>query len=109
MTALCRNEVKADDGSRLTACGFVAHPSFLKYPNDIEGIVLPYSCAASEIDPQMSPDNAKQTEDILKSKTAKTKDQGVEHEFVMYKGVHHGFAGEVAIADEIVRQLLTAF
>lgn len=41
----------------------------------------------------MSPDNAKQTEEILKSKTAKTKDHGVDHEFVMYKGVHHGFAG----------------
>lgn len=94
MTALCQNAVKADDGSRLTVCGFVAHPSFLKYPADIEKIVLPYSCAASEIDPQMSPENAKQTEEVLTSKTAKTKDQGVEHEFVMYKGVHHGFAGE---------------
>lgn len=94
MTALCHDEVKADDGKRLTVAGFVAHPSFLKYPGDIEKIVLPYSCAASEIDPQMSADNAKQTEEILKSKTAKTKDQGVEHEFVMYEGVHHGFAGK---------------
>lgn len=40
----------------------------------------------------MSPDNAKQTKEILTAKTAKTKDQGVEHEFVMYPGVHHGFA-----------------
>ncbi|KAF2171983.1 hypothetical protein M409DRAFT_18214 [Zasmidium cellare ATCC 36951] len=92
VTALCHDEIKADDGKRLTVAGFVAHPSFLRYPADIEKIVLPYSCAASEIDPQMSADNAKQTEEVLKSKTAKTKDQGVEHEFVMYKGVHHGFA-----------------
>lgn len=64
----------------------------LTYPDDIGKIVLPYSCSAAEIDQQMSPENAKQTEEILKAKTAKTKDQGVEHEFVMYKGVNHGFA-----------------
>lgn len=64
----------------------------LTFPQDIEKIKLPYSCAASEFDGQMSPENAKQTEEILKAKTAKTKDSGIEHEFVMYKGVHHGFA-----------------
>lgn len=64
----------------------------LTYPTDIEKIALPYSCAASEIDNQMSPEQAQQTEEILKAKTAKTKDSGVEHEFVMYKGAHHGFA-----------------
>lgn len=76
----------------MTVCGFTAHPSMLTFPQDIEKIKLPYSCAASEFDGQMSPENAKQTEEILKAKTAKTKDSGIEHEFVMYKGVHHGFA-----------------
>lgn len=73
-------------------CGFIAHPSFLKYPGDIEMVVLPLSCAAAEIDQQMSAENAKQTKEVLTAKTAKTKDQGVEHEFVMYDGVPHGFA-----------------
>lgn len=92
MTRLCSDEVKADDGSRLIVCGYTAHPSRLTYPDDIEKIALPYSCAASEFDYQMSSDNAKQTEEILKAKTAKSRDQGIEHEFVMYKGAHHGFA-----------------
>ena len=70
----------------------MAHPSFLTYPGDIEKITLPYACAASEHDPQMSPENAKKTEEILKAKSAKQKDAGVEHEFVMYQGAHHGFA-----------------
>ena len=94
VTKLCwdQDENKTDDGKRVTECGFVAHPSALTYPGDIEMILLPYSCAAAEIDPQMSAEAAKQTEDVLKSKTAKVKDQGVEHEFVMYKGAFHGFA-----------------
>lgn len=94
VTKLCwdQDENKTDDGQRVTDCGFVAHPSFLTFPSDIEMITLPYSCAASEHDQQMSPEQAEQTEKTLKSKTAKTKDQGVEHEFVMYHGAHHGFA-----------------
>lgn len=40
----------------------------------------------------MSPENAKQTKEILTANNAKSKDQGVEHEFVMFDGVHHGFA-----------------
>ncbi|KAF7187391.1 Hydrolase tropI [Pseudocercospora fuligena] len=99
VTQLCHNRIKADDGNRLTDCGFVAHPSFLTFPKDIEGIELPYSCAAAQGaqgskggDPQMPPEAAKQTEEILKAKTAKMKDQGIEHEFIMYEGASHGFA-----------------
>lgn len=73
VTALCHDQVKADDGGRLTVCGFVAHPSFLTFPTDIEGIVLPYSCAAAEIDQQMSAENAQKTKEILQAKTAKNK------------------------------------
>lgn len=87
VTQLCHNKIKAEDGSRLTDCGFVAHPSFLTFPTDIEGIELPYSCAAAQVeDPQMSPKAAEQTKEILAAKTAKMKDRGIEHEFVMYEG-----------------------
>lgn len=89
---LCWGETKTDVGRRVVDCGFIAHPSAVKYPDDIEKVALPLSCAAAEIDPQMSAENAKQTGEILKAKTAKTKDSGVEHEFVMYEKAHHGFA-----------------
>ncbi|KAK3111732.1 hypothetical protein LTR53_012714 [Teratosphaeriaceae sp. CCFEE 6253] len=92
VSELCWDQTKTADGKRLVDCGFVAHPSNIKYPGDIEMIVLPYSCAAAEFDPQMSPEQAKQTKDVLAAKTAKTKDHGVEHEFVMYEGAFHGFA-----------------
>lgn len=92
VTELCWDQQKTTEGKRLVDCGFVAHPSQLVYPGDIEMIVLPYSCAAAEHDFQMTPENAKQTKEVLTAKTAKTKDSGVEHEFVMYDGAHHGFA-----------------
>lgn len=92
VTELCWDQIKTDSGERVVDCGFIAHPSNLKYPDDIEKVSLPLSCAAAEIDMQMSAENAKQTEDVLVAKTAKTKDQGVEHEFVMYEKAYHGFA-----------------
>jgi dienelactone hydrolase len=93
VTVLCHDlEENRLDGKRVTECGFVAHPSALKYPDSINPIVLPYAVAASEHDPQMSPDQAKQTEKILQEKTEKTKSEGIEHEFVLYHGAHHGFA-----------------
>lgn len=92
VTELCWDQTKTKDGKRLVDCGFVAHPSNINYPGDIEMIVLPYSCAAAEHDMMMSADQAKQTKQILEKKTAETKAFGVEHEFVMYDGAHHGFA-----------------
>ena len=87
----CSNQAvnKLDDGTRVTDCGFFAHPSRLTFPGDLESIVLPLSVAAAEHDPMMGPEQAKQTEEILKAKTEKMRDQGIEHEFVMYGGVHH--------------------
>ena len=94
VTVLCHDSAdnRLDDAKRVTQCGFVAHPSALKYPDSINPIVLPYAVAASEHDPQMSPEQAKQTETILNEKTEKTKSEGIEHEFVLYHGAHHGFA-----------------
>ena len=91
VTKLCwnQNDNKLEDGTRVTDCGYVAHPSMLKYPDNINPIVLPYSVAAPEHDQMMTPEQAKQTEEILKDKTSKSKDQGIEHEFVMYHGAHH--------------------
>ena len=89
---LCWDSTRTDAGRRLLDCGFIAHPSMLKYPGDIEKVVLPLSCAAAEIDQQMSAEDAAATRKVLEGKTAKTREEGVEHEFVMYDGAHHGFA-----------------
>ncbi|KAH0370660.1 dienelactone hydrolase family protein, partial [Aureobasidium melanogenum] len=88
---------KPDDDSPeevkpFVVCGFTAHPSRLKIPTDIEAVTYPLSIAAAGIDQQIPVAKAKQIEDILKAKTAKTKDRGVEHEFVLYEDTHHGFA-----------------
>lgn len=79
-------------GKPLIVCGFTAHPSRLKIPNDFEAVELPLSVAASGVDAQIPIEKAKVIENVLAAKTAKTKDAGVEHEFVLYEGVHHGFA-----------------
>ncbi|KAK5126504.1 hypothetical protein LTR08_004756 [Meristemomyces frigidus] len=93
VTELCWDEMKTESGKRLIDCGFIAHPSFLKVPEDIEKVVLPLSVAAAEHDHhQMKTEKANQTKETLVAKTAKTKDDGIEHEFVMYDGVPHGFA-----------------
>lgn len=91
---LCKNseDQRNEDGKPLVVCGFTAHPSRLKIPTDFEEVQMPLSVAAAGIDQQIPVAKAKQIEGILKAKTAKTKDYGVEHEFKMYEGVHHGFA-----------------
>lgn len=91
-TQLCWDEVKADNGKSLIDCGYIAHPSALKFPDDIEKVALPLSVANAEIDQQVSPENAAVMKKVLEGKTAKLKDHGVTHEFVQYPGAHHGFA-----------------
>ncbi|KAH9821445.1 hydrolase tropI-like [Teratosphaeria destructans] len=98
VTQLCWDQTRTDDGKRLVDAGFVAHPSMLTYPGDLELIVLPYSVAASEHDAQMSPAQAEMTKTILAAKTAKTKDQGVEHEFVMEEAERGKRAEDQAVA-----------
>lgn len=83
---------KIASGGRALECGYVAHPSNSKFPQDVDRIELPISWAAAETCRHMSLLQAKQTDEILKAKTAKGKDRGVEHEFVMYNGVNYGFA-----------------
>jgi dienelactone hydrolase len=98
VTKVCSGVLQPVDSSSppIVACGFTAHPSLLKYPTDIEGVKLPYSVAAAENDFQMSKPNAKVTREILERKNKENLSEGkavpVQHEFVLYDGVHHGFA-----------------
>ncbi|KAI5256715.1 hypothetical protein E4T42_01383 [Aureobasidium subglaciale] len=90
---LCMNDEDcAVDVKPFVVCGFTAHPSRLKIPTDIHMVYYPLSIAAAGIDQQIPVVKARQIEDILKAKTAKMKDIGIEHEFTLYEGVHHGFA-----------------
>lgn len=94
VTELCwdQEQNKTEAGTRVTVCGYVAHPSLLEIPGDIDNITLPYSCAAAELDHLMSPDKAKEMQEVLQTKAAKMKDRGVDYGFVTYPGVEHGFA-----------------
>jgi len=66
--------------------GFTAHPSFLKLPQDMEGIKIPISIAWGDKDMQVKP------AEIENAKAALAKAEGVDTEVVVYKGAGHGFA-----------------
>jgi pimeloyl-ACP methyl ester carboxylesterase len=65
--------------------GFTAHPSFLKIPQDLEGIKLPLSIAWGEHDMQVKLPQVKVAEATL------AKNEGVDTEVKIYKGAGHGF------------------
>ena len=98
---------------------FLAHPSNLTYPRDVERISVPMSWAAAETCRHMSPAQAEMTRKILAAKSARAKDEDedepnivedehepnmktrngsgkrmrrFQHEFVLYGGVNYGFA-----------------
>jgi dienelactone hydrolase len=76
------------DGRSLIDCGFVAHPSRLKIPNDIECIQKPLSAACGGKDQGLPMEKALEIKRILEEKNAKQKN----HEFVLYETAYHGFA-----------------
>ena len=60
---------------RVLDAAFVAHPSHLTYPRDVERIAVPISWAAAETDRHMSPSQAETTKKILAGKPARAKDE----------------------------------
>ena len=73
VTELCWDEVRTENGKkRLVDCGFIAHPSFLSFPGDVEKVALPLSVAAVEQDRHMKPEDAKFMKETLAAKTATT-------------------------------------
>jgi len=89
---MCADTFKTEDGRGVMDVGYTAHPSQLNVPDDINNVVLPLSISACEIDPGFNKKQYETTKDILAAKSAKGKDQGVEHETVWYPGAFHGFA-----------------
>jgi dienelactone hydrolase len=77
-------EASSDSKALVDVC-FAAHPSGLSFPKDIEGIRKPFSVAVGDKDPLMTPEQAKETEAVLRKNK-------VEQEVVTYEGAGHGFS-----------------
>jgi dienelactone hydrolase len=78
----------------LIDAAFVAHPTYIKVPDDIEAIKINISWSVGEEDLQMRGPDIKKVKDILESK----KDCG--HEVKLIPGAKHGFATRTHPEDE---------
>ena len=85
-TLLCHDAEKAPDGKSLVDVGFIAHPSLLVLPDDIELVRKPLSIAVGTRDNQLSLPKLEQIKAIFAEK-----EQG-KFELVVYEGAMHGFA-----------------
>ena len=98
-TAEYKVEVTAPDGTTevvpLVDCAFVAHPTWLQIPDDIEKVVQPLSVANGDNDGQMGREGMKALMEVLEVKNENEGEGGgTRHEAVVYEGARHGFAGE---------------
>lgn len=70
----------------LIDAAYVAHPTYIKVPEDPEAIQIPISWAVGENDIQMKAADIQKAKSILESKT------DVQHDFQIIPGAIHGFA-----------------
>ncbi|KAK9416796.1 putative Protein AIM2 [Seiridium unicorne] len=70
----------------LIDAAFVAHPTSIKVPDDIDPIKIPISWSVGEVDEQMKGEDIKKVKAILESK------KDVEHDVRIIPGAKHGFA-----------------
>ena len=93
-----------EDGKSLVDCAFVAHPSNLSLPTDIEKVTLPLRICQGSEDWVLGMDGVKQIEDIFADKE-KQLDQSQRDKFVItvVEGALHGFAvrGNLGIEEEV--------
>jgi dienelactone hydrolase len=66
--------------------GFTAHPSFLKFPSDIEAVTKPLCIMVGDNDIQTSLAQAESSKEILEKKNAG------DHKVIIIPGAKHGFA-----------------
>ena len=78
---------ESDPEVALIDAGFTAHPSMLSFPGDIDKIALPVSFALSDVDAQVSPEQAAMLKSAVEAKEGKAKGEAD-----IYKGTGHGFA-----------------
>ena len=70
----------------LIDAAFVAHPTFIKVPDDIDPIKIPISWSVGEEDMQMKGPDVQKMKAILESKT------DAQHDVQLIPGAIHGFA-----------------
>jgi dienelactone hydrolase len=78
----------------LIDAAFVAHPTYIKVPDDIEAIKISISWSVGEEDLQMKGPDIKRVKDILESK------KDAKHEVQLIPGAKHGFATRTHPEDE---------
>ncbi|KAL3420300.1 Protein AIM2-like protein 3 [Phlyctema vagabunda] len=85
----------------LIDAAFVAHPTFIKVPDDVEAIRIPISWAVGEEDLQMKAQDVRKVKDILESR------KDVKHEVQLLPGAKHGFANRTDPDDEVAMAAAT--
>ncbi|KAK6209358.1 hypothetical protein LQW54_006346 [Pestalotiopsis sp. IQ-011] len=85
----------------LIDAAFVAHPTYIQVPDDVEAIRIPISWAVGEEDLQMKAENVRKVKEILESS------KGVEHEVQLLPGAKHGFANRTDPDDEVAMAAAT--
>jgi len=81
-----RTDTKLPSGRPLIDASFIAHPSDLAVPGDIEKVKIPLSIAIGDDDFVMPLAQARQAEQMLE------KSGDAQAEVVFYPGARHGFA-----------------
>jgi dienelactone hydrolase len=79
----------------LIDAAFVAHPTYIKVPDDIEAIKIPISWSVGESDMQMKGPDVMKMKAILQSKT------DAEHDVQIIPGAKHGFATRTHPEDKV--------
>ncbi|KAL8629797.1 hypothetical protein Q9189_004470 [Teloschistes chrysophthalmus] len=83
---LASGHAKTTDGKPLIDAAFVAHPSYVVVPDEIQPIKRPLSVAVGDNDIAFKPNQVEQTKAIFAQK------DNVPSEVVIYPGARHGFA-----------------
>jgi len=87
------------EGERpLIDAAFAAHPSFLKIPEELEGIKIPLSIAWGDKDMAVKFDEVKKAKEMVE------KIEGVDTEVVIYPGAGHGFGVRADIGNKEVEK-----
>jgi len=77
---------RVGSGKSLIDVAFVAHPSHLAIPDEIEKVKQPFSIAVGDNDLALKPPEVNQIKDILDRK------ENVRSDVTIYPGARHGFA-----------------
>lgn len=98
-----------DDGKNMIDCAFVAHPSNLGLPSDIDKVTLPLRVSQGSEDFVLNMDGVRQIEGIFAKKEMQL-DQNDKGKYVIsvVEGAKHGFAvrGDLGIEEEVKQGII---